>query len=315
MTDPTEPQIGGDPEADRLRKLERLREELGVGGYGGRVEGLTALAAARRMYDADADENAKADPDNDNRPLVKVAGRIVLHRDIGKLVFMTLRDASGDLQVAVSKKRVDEPAFKLAKLVDLGDVVIAAGPLGATKTGEITVWATARGTDHSAFELACKSLAPPPEKWSGLKDPELRYRRRYVDLYANPEVMRMMQLRIRIIDEIRDYLRGQGYQEVETPMLQPIHGGAAAKPFVTHHNAGAVSQAPARRRVQQGLRDQPQLPQRRHQPPPQPRVHHARGLRGVRVLANHGRPRRRHGLHRGAEHLRDVDDSPRRHGR
>ncbi len=233
------PAGGEDQEADRRRKLQRLREELGMSGYGGRTAGRVSLAAARDRYDADADAAAKADPDADHRPVVKVAGRIVLHRDIGKLVFMTIRDATGDLQVAVSKKSVDEPMFRLAKLVDLGDVVVARGPLGTTKTGEVTVWPA--GVD--AFELACKSLAPPPEKWSGLRDPELRYRRRYVDLYANPDVMQTFRRRSRIVQRVREFLHdppgelGPGFVEVETPMMQSIPGGAAARPFITHHNA------------------------------------------------------------------------------
>jgi lysyl-tRNA synthetase class 2 len=133
----------------------------------------------------------------------------------------------------VSKKAVDRPSFNIAKMADLGDIVVCAGPVGSTKTGEITVWATGDG----AFSIATKSLAPPPGKWHGLQDAEQRYRKRYVDLYANPEVMATMRLRIRIVDEIRRYLQDRGYLEVETPMLQSIHGGAAARPFTTHHNA------------------------------------------------------------------------------
>ncbi len=230
---------GGDQIADRRAKLARLRDELGVDPYGGREDGLVSLADARASYDEVADESHKAAPDEDERPVVKVAGRIVLHRDIGKLVFMTLRDATDDLQVAVSKKSVGETSFKVAKLADLGDVVVATGRLGTTKTGEVTVWATGDG----ALAMACKSLSVPPEKWTGLTDPELRYRRRYVDLYANPPVMRTFVARSRIIQNVRQFLIapppeiGSGFLEVETPMMQPIAGGAAAKPFVTHHNA------------------------------------------------------------------------------
>ncbi len=224
---------GTSPEADRRIKLDRLRDQLAVDPYGQAVQGLIGLADARDRYDQPADQAHKDDSATDDRPIVKVAGRVVLHRDIGKLVFATLRDATGDLQVAISKKSVDPTSFQLAKLADLGDIVVVQGPLGTTKTGEITIWAAGDG----AFAMASKSLAPPPEKWAGLKDPELRYRKRYVDLYANPQVAQAMQLRIRIIDAIRDYLRGRGYLEVETPMLQPIHGGAAARPFTTHHNA------------------------------------------------------------------------------
>ena len=219
--------------ADRRKKLARLREEFGIDPYGRREAGLLALAEARARYDAGADDAHKADAANDRRPRVKVAGRIMLHRVMGNLIFVTLRDHSGDLQVAVSKKAVSPQAFNLAKLADLGDLVVAEGPLATTKTGEVTVWAEG---EHG-FAMAAKSLAPPPGKYHGLTDPETRYRKRYVDLYTNPEVMRLMQLRIRIIDEIRSYFRGRGFLEVETPMLQPMHGGAAARPFTTHHNA------------------------------------------------------------------------------
>jgi len=235
-----------DQEQDRRVKLDRLRDEFGVDPYGGAESGLISLSEARSRYDADADTASKADKAGeqpDPRPWVKVAGRIVLHRDIGKLVFATLRDATGDLQIAVSKKAVDARAMRIAKLADLGDIVVCAGRLGKTKTGEITVWA--EGDD--AFRMAAKSLAPAPGKWSGLQDAELRYRKRYVDLYANPEVLGTFVTRSRILQTVREYLTdppgavaertGGGFLEVETPMMQPMAGGAAARPFVTHHNA------------------------------------------------------------------------------
>jgi lysyl-tRNA synthetase, class II len=115
-------------------------------------------------------------------------------------------------------------------LIDLGDQIVVEGALGVTNKGEITIWA-------KNVEMASKALLPPPAKWEGLADVEARYRHRYVDLWANPEVMRVMKLRIRIVDEIRKYMQQQGYTEVETPMMQLLHGGAAARPFVTHHNA------------------------------------------------------------------------------
>ena len=120
--------------------------------------------------------------------------------------------------------------MSLRKQLDLGDLIVVQGPLGTTKTGETTIWA-------SDLMLACKTLNPPPAKWEGLTDVEARYRQRYADLAYNPEVMRVMKLRIAIVDAIRSFLRSKGFDEVETPMLQPIHGGAAARPFVTHHNA------------------------------------------------------------------------------
>ncbi len=261
----TQPVVGGDPIADRRVKLERMRNELGIDPFGSRVDGLISLEQARQQFDAAADAayralGKEASPEKDTRPAVHITGRIVLHRDIGKLIFMTLRDHSGDLQIAVSKNSVDDATFKLAKLVDLGDIVTAVGRLGTTKTGEVTLWVqtvasapplpTGEGKGEgvpqirnskfeirNAFSIAGKALLPPPEKWHGLSDPELRYRQRYVDLWTNPQVMRTMKLRIRIVHEIRQYLITHGFLEVETPMLQPIHGGAAARPFITHHNA------------------------------------------------------------------------------
>lgn len=220
--------------ADRRRKLGRIREELSLNPYGQRTDGLIALFDARHRYDTAADEAFKADAENDKRPIVKVAGRVMLHRAMGNLVFITLRDHSGDLQIAVSKKAVDIESFKLAaKLVDLGDIVVAHGPMGTTKTGEITLWATGDG----AFTLASKSLTPPPDKHHGLRDPELRYRKRYVDMYTNPQVIDTFQWRSKIVSAIRRFMDDRGFLEVETPMLQSIAGGAAARPFVTHHNA------------------------------------------------------------------------------
>ncbi|MEM1027854.1 MAG: lysine--tRNA ligase [Planctomycetota bacterium] len=229
---------------DRRNKLKRLRDEFGLDPYGQRTDGLIDIAEARGRYDAAADEAFKSAEDpaaaEDSRAVVAVAGRVVQHRVMGNLIFLSLRDHSGDVQIAVSKKTVGQPDFGLAKMTDYGDLVTARGALGTTKTGEISVWA-GEGFDITeatpAYRITTKSLALPPGKHHGLTDPETRYRKRYVDLYANPEVMQTMQLRIRIIDAIRDYLRGKGFMEVETPMLQSLHGGAAARPFKTHHNA------------------------------------------------------------------------------
>ncbi len=247
--------------ADRQAKLNRLRDEFGVDPYGGRVDGVMSMHAARERYDQEADAEHKAGGGGggsggseggvDRRPRVLVAGRVMQHRVMGNLIFMSLRDASGDLQVAVSKKAVGLEVFKVAKLADYGDLVAASGPLAKTKTGEVTVWAagpegkdaggvgdeTGGGGLAEGYRLLTKSLALPPGKHHGLTDAETRYRQRYVDLYANPGVMRTMQLRSRIIQVMREFLLGRGFVEVETPMLQTLHGGAAAKPFKTHHNA------------------------------------------------------------------------------
>ena len=215
--------------AARRKKLEFLRTEIGVEPYGNRVEGLIPLQAARALFDQQAHERFVAE-EEDLRPRAKVSGRIVQHRDIGKLVFLSLRDASGDLQISVSKSECPAEDFRLAKKLDYGDLIVAEGALGMTKRGEICIWA-------DAIEIHAKSLVPPPEKYHGLADPELRYRRRYVDMYANPQTITTLQDRARIISRIRHFMEGRDFLEVETPMLHPIAGGAAAKPFHTHHNA------------------------------------------------------------------------------
>ena len=226
-------QGGLDQQADRRRKLARFRDEFNVDPYGRRTEGLISLADARSSYISDADDAFKADANDDQRPKVRVAGRVLLHRAMGNLIFITIRDHSGDLQIAVSKKSVEKTCFDLAKNVDLGDIAVAYGRLGTTKTGEITVWAD--GAD--GFELACKSLTPPPDKFHGLQDAELRYRKRYADMFASPEVIRTFQSRSKIVQRVRQFLENRGFLEVETPMMQPVAGGAAARPFTTHHNA------------------------------------------------------------------------------
>jgi lysyl-tRNA synthetase class 2 len=208
-------------ERERREKLAKLRE-LGVDPYGAHTEGLRALAEIKAEF--------KPEMGHDAGPIVKAAGRIILKRDMGKLTFLTLRDDTGDLQIGLDKKRLSENHWKINELMDLGDLLVAEGPLGTTRKGEVTIWAT-------VIAPAAKALLPPPGKWSGLSDVELRYRQRYVDMWANPEVMQLLKMRMRIVEEVRAYMQSQGYLEVETPMMQPLHGGAAARPFVTKHNA------------------------------------------------------------------------------
>jgi lysyl-tRNA synthetase class 2 len=225
--------------AARRAKMRRFREELGFEPYGQREDGLLPLADARARfseeahaaYDAAAREaKASGGTAADTRECVKVAGRVVQHRDMGKLVFLFLRDATGDLQVSVSKSALGAAEFDLAKSADYGDILVAEGPIGRTQKGEVCIWAT-------RVSLGAKSLAAPPEKWHGLSDPELRYRRRYVDMYANPETAKVFAMRARIVSRIRRFMDARGFLEVETPVLQPLAGGAAARPFTTHHNA------------------------------------------------------------------------------
>ena len=204
-------------ERQRQEKLSRIKE-LGVEPYGGRYEGAEPAEDIKGGFKED-----------DPTQQAKCAGRITLLRDIGKLIFMTLRDRSGTIQVGLSKKLL-AGQWQLAKLLELGDTIGAAGQLGKTKTGEITIWV-------DEVTLLSKCLLPPPEKFHGLADIDQRYRQRYVDLWANPEVMERFKTRSAVIGTIRELLTSKGFLEVETPMMQAIAGGAAAKPFITHHNS------------------------------------------------------------------------------
>src|SRR5579859_3550418 len=161
---------------------------------------------------------------------VSVAGRVTAHRDMGKSMFIDVRDQSGRLQVYAQKNVLGDEQFDVFRHLDLGDFIGATGTLFTTKTGEISVRLT-------SFMILAKALRPPPEKWHGLADTEIRYRQRYLDLVANPEVKDVFLKRSQILREIRAFLHERGFVEVETPMMQAIPGGAAAQPFKTHHNA------------------------------------------------------------------------------
>ncbi|MBC8378654.1 MAG: lysine--tRNA ligase [Planctomycetes bacterium] len=203
-------------EQQRRQTLQKIRE-YEVDPYGGRFENVTAAEAVKAAY---------VDDKEDQRACC--AGRIVLLRDIGKLIFITLRDSSGTIQLGLSKKLLDEK-WSFLKLLDLGDIIGAEGQLGRTRTGEITIWA-------DQVTLLSKALVQPPEKFHGLADVDMRYRMRYVDLWANPEVMERFQTRSAMVTSIRTFLADKGFLEVETPMMQTLAGGAAARPFMTHHN-------------------------------------------------------------------------------
>ena len=161
---------------------------------------------------------------------VSLAGRITAHRDMGKSMFIDIKDQSGRIQVYAQKNALGDEQFDIFRHLDLGDFLGVQGTLFTTKTGEISVKLV-------SFTILAKSLRPPPEKWHGLADTEIRYRQRYLDLMANDEVKRVFLLRSQVIREIRSFLHSRGYVEVETPMMQAIPGGAAAQPFITHHNA------------------------------------------------------------------------------
>ena len=178
-----------------------------------------------------------ADPDAERLEAqaipVRIAGRMILKRVMGKASFATLRDMSGDIQLFIRRDELPEGVYEDFKSWDVGDILGAAGTLMRTKTGELSVRC-------DEIRLLTKSLRPLPEKYHGLGDTEARYRQRYLDLMTNPEARRIFNMRSRIVRHIRDFFHEQGFLEVETPMMQPIPGGAAARPFVTHHNALAL---------------------------------------------------------------------------
>lgn len=162
--------------------------------------------------------------------VVVITGRIMAMRGHGKIVFCDMVDLSGKVQVVLKQDMLDADSFSLVSLLDMGDFVEAEGTVGTTQAGELSIFAT-------RLRLLSKSIRPLPDKWHGLKDVEERYRQRYVDLVVNPGVREVFLLRTKVVRFLRNYFDADGFLEVETPVLQPIYGGASAKPFVTHHNA------------------------------------------------------------------------------
>ncbi|HSC72452.1 MAG TPA: lysine--tRNA ligase [Candidatus Methylomirabilis sp.] len=208
---------------ERLKKLEDLDRD-GIDPYPSTFP-VTHQAGELLTRHATADDVALAAAGP-----VTVAGRVLSLRSHGKASFAHLKDQTGKIQIYVRQDTVGEAAYHLFRRVDIGDFLGVRGRLFRTKTGELTVHV-------ETVALLAKSLRPLPDKWHGLSDVEVRYRQRYVDLIANPPVVELFQRRARIIAETRRFFDARGYLEVETPMMQPIPGGAAARPFVTHHNA------------------------------------------------------------------------------
>ena len=178
------------------------------------VEGFTAKTAAEL-------EKPKTE--------TVAAGRVVGIRSFGKAAFLVISDGRSRLQVYVRQDVLSERDYQMAKLLDVGDQVGVSGHLFRTKTDELSIWV-------AKLEFLSKCFLPLPEKWHGLQDVEIRYRQRYLDLIVNPDVRRVFEIRTRAVSAIRDFLTTNGFLEVETPMMQPIAGGALARPFVTHHN-------------------------------------------------------------------------------
>ena len=212
-------------EVQRRNKLQTLRSR-GVEPYQSRFDRTHASAEAVALFEQAEKSSA---PDVRSEP-VALAGRLVAIRVMGKATFAHIQDFAGRIQLLAKVDKLGEEAYRRFTDLDLGDIVGVRGRLFRTKRGEITC-------EIETFVLLAKALRPLPEKYHGLRDKELRYRQRYLDLIANPEVMGVFLARSRIIEETRTFLRGRGFVEVETPVLQPIAGGAAARPFRTHHNA------------------------------------------------------------------------------
>jgi lysyl-tRNA synthetase class 2 len=207
----------------RLKKLEELKA-VGIDPYGKPYETTHTTRELHNLF-----KDKKKDELESNPFEASVAGRIVAWRSFGKAVFSHIQDGTGRIQLYFRKDILGE-RFNVVKKFDIGDIIGVRGKLFRTKTDELTILV-------DEFDFLTKSLRPLPEKWHGLRDVELRYRQRYVDLIVNPHVRETFARRSAIVRFIRDYLEGEGFIEFETPMMHQIPGGATAKPFKTHHNA------------------------------------------------------------------------------
>ena len=252
-TDSPSPEDGSVHTAARREKLNKIRE-MGIDPWGSRFDDRLLIRELRERADQvkyrlesgeeielpelDEDPDKRTDlrqwrsdqgPGEETGPRVRAAGRILLQRDKGKLRFVDIEDWSGRIQLFIGQRQVGDEDFELAGLFDLGDIIGVDGRLGRTNTGELTIFA-------EQLHFLTKSLEPPPAKHQGLVDPDLRLRMRYVDLAYNPGTRERFLDRTRIVQSARSTLAGHGYIEIEGPTLHTIAGGAAAKPFITHHN-------------------------------------------------------------------------------
>jgi lysyl-tRNA synthetase, class II len=222
-----EPQTPEQPESDQLRQRRANFEELqrlGVTTYPHAFVRTNTVAELVEGHGSKTSEALEA-------PKIQTttAGRVLAIRSFGKANFLVISDGAARIQVYVRKDALSERDFAMFKLLDFGDFVGVEGHLFRTKTNELTIWA-------GKLEFLAKCFIPMPEKWHGLQDIETRYRQRYLDLIVNPDSRRVFEVRSRVLNSIRGFLNGRGYLEVETPMMQPLAGGALARPFVTHHN-------------------------------------------------------------------------------
>jgi lysyl-tRNA synthetase class 2 len=221
--------MGGEPSeehsgvfADRRRKLQELRD-AGIDPFPYEFDGVEPIAAVRERFTGLA-----AGEETDSRH--RVAGRISARRGQGRMAFLDLVDRSGRIQLQARVDELGEDGMRLLLELDLGDLIGIEGTVFSSRRGELTLRV-------DRFELLAKSLRPPPEKRHGLRDVELRHRHREIDLMANEEVRELFITRSKVVSAIRRFLDREGFIEVETPVLQPLYGGALARPFTTHHNA------------------------------------------------------------------------------
>ena len=208
----------------RLEKMRSL-EKNGHNPYGQKFERNTNTELLREKYDA----YSKEELSNMDLPIFSLAGRIMTKRGKGKAAFAHIMDQEGQMQIYIRKNDVDDATFELFQKADLGDIIGVKGHLMKTRVGELTL-------RISSYTHLTKALRPLPEKFHGLQDVEERYRRRYLDLIANENTRQTFRQRSEIIQSIRNFLQERGFMEVDTPILHPIVGGAAARPFKTHHN-------------------------------------------------------------------------------
>ena len=214
-------------ESDQIRQRRENFEELkrlGVSVYPHVFARTHTVAQLTRAYGEKTHDELEAD-----HVQTTTAGRILAIRSFGKANFLVVSDGEARIQVYIRKDALSERDFAIFKLLDFGDYVGVDGRLFRTRTNELTIWA-------SRLEFLAKCFIPLPEKWHGLQDVEIRYRQRYLDLIVNPDSRRVFEVRSRVLAAVRSFLDARGYLEVETPMMQPIAGGALARPFATHHN-------------------------------------------------------------------------------
>ncbi len=219
---PPKPEAPADLLAERRSKLDRLR----AGG----IDPFPHVFADRELIDSVRDAHSGLEAGDETESGHRVAGRITARRGHGKAAFLDLRDGSGKIQLHAREDILGADAFDLLVNLDIGDMIGVTGTAMATRRGELSLLVT-------SWELLAKSLRPPPDKFHGLEDVETRYRRRELDLIANEESRQLFTIRAKTVSEVRRWLDDRGYIEVETPVLQPLYGGAMAKPFVTRHNA------------------------------------------------------------------------------